>query len=662
MSKNILVPTCLAAMIASGALAGLTTFQYSRGVDSDRYYAANGNALQNGTLNSITLAMRAASDATYIAEMESATAQVDTALSALRNGNQSAGIPPLPDNSASNLYAFDEAWSNVLAAVEEISKSRGSNSAFPRLADESRKQVEALVEQAQEAMAKVEAHPGVQPKVREALVKALNNLVDGSDFLLSGATINSDSIRLALESITAYINTLAQVGNALPRDNALVEPLLKSYRTAQTAQRATMRAAESANGTVDNGPHARAIWAERARLETALNSLQHSISSIPSTRPVTAIIVLGSVGLALAIFFASVILILREAKARTRHAEVMGTTIQSSQKERSKELHQLFDEMEKVRNGDLTTEFTVGLGTTNEIAETLNNVFSKFRSLVKDVQQTIVSLSAASEQTLTMARNVNRNRQEQDSAIQHITKQNEELNLFIKHTESLTTRTKDSSQLVMTMVKDGSSAVQDVHEGVVKLSQSNMNIMHHTKAMTENIQSLGRLVEVVRKVANQSSTVAYNAFLVADAITDDNLSKRIRRSAEAMQQLTSSANEAVEHIETSLRGINDAAKDTQYVLDDSQKEIKELSSRSRNALDSLNSIREQTTQLAESIISVTEQTSQLKSQSEKVAETMNSIHHYASENSAASEQTASAINNLNTQAQRVGETLSHFKV
>jgi methyl-accepting chemotaxis protein len=189
-----------------------------------------------------------------------------------------------------------------------------------------------------------------------------------------------------------------------------------------------------------------------------------------------------------------------------------------------------------------------------------------------------------------------------------------------------------------------------------------MNIMHHTNAMTENIQSLGRLVEVVRKVANQSSTVAYNAFLVADAITDDNLSKRIRRSAEAMQQLTSSANEAVEHIETSLRGINDAAKDTQYVLDDSQKEIKELSSRSRNALDSLNSIREQTTQLAESIISVTEQTSQLKSQSEKVAETMNSIHHYASENSAASEQTASAINNLNTQAQRVGETLSHFKV
>jgi len=373
----------------------------------------------------------------------------------------------------------------------------------------------------------------------------------------------------------------------------------------------------------------------------------------------------GSVGLALFVFFSCALLILREAKTRTRYAEVMGSSIQTSQKERSKELHQLFDEMEKVRNGDLTTEFTTGCGSTNEIATTLNSVFSQFRSLVKDVQQTIVSLSAASEQTLTMARNVNRNRQEQDGAIQHIAKQNEELNLFILHTESLTARTKDSSQLVTALVKTGSNAVQEVHEGVVKLSQSNMNIMHHTKGMTENIQSLERLVEVVRRVANQSSTVAYNAFLVADAITDENLCKRIRLSADAMQSLSSSANEAAEQIETSLRGINDIndpAKDTQYVLDDSQKEIKELSNRSRKALDSLSSIREQSTQLAESIVGVTEQTSQLKAQAEMVAETMNSIHHYASENSAASEQTASAINNLNTQAQRVGETLAHFKV
>ena len=293
---------------------------------------------------------------------------------------------------------------------------------------------------------------------------------------------------------------------------------------------------------------------------------------------------------------------------------------------------------------------------------TLNSVFNVFRTLVKDVQLTIVNLSAASEQTLTQANNVSRNREEQERAIEHISKLVDTLVSFIDKTDQLSIQAKDSSQEVNEQIKTGSKAVQDVHEGVMKISQSNMNIMHHTKAMTENIQSLERLVEVVRRVASQSGTVAYNALLVADAISDEVLSRRIRVAGESMQKLTSSANEASEQIATNLRGINDAARDTQHVLDASQAEIKELTTRSDNALSALGTVREQSTQLANSIINVTEQTAQLRSRSDHVNEVMVQILRYNSEHSASSEQTASAIGDLNQQAQRVGETLSQFSV
>jgi methyl-accepting chemotaxis protein len=186
--------------------------------------------------------------------------------------------------------------------------------------------------------------------------------------------------------------------------------------------------------------------------------------------------------------------------------------------------------------------------------------------------------------------------------------------------------------------------------------------MHHAKAMTENIQSLEQLVDVVRRVANQAATVAYNAHLVADAITDDDLSKRIRISAEAMNKLTNSAKEAAEQIATNLQAINVAAKDTQYVLEESQTDIKALSGMSSNALKAMNAISEQTSQLVEGIISVAGKTADLNQRSDEVADTMEQIHHYASDHSSASEQTATAISNLNAQAQRVGSTLSHFKV
>jgi len=278
------------------------------------------------------------------------------------------------------------------------------------------------------------------------------------------------------------------------------------------------------------------------------------------------------------------------------------------------------------------------------------------------VQQTIVSLSAASEQTLSMARNTERSRNEQVQAIQHIAKLVDELNSFTKQLDGVINRTRESSIAVSTQINTGSTAVQEVHEGVVKLSQSNLNIMHHAKAMTENIQSLEQLVDVVRRVANQAATVAYNAHLVADAITDDDLSKRIRISAEAMNKLTNSAKEAAEQIATNLQAINVAAKDTQYVLEESQTDIKALSGMSSNALKAMNAISEQTSQLVEGIISVAGKTADLNQRSDEVADTMEQIHHYASDHSSASEQTATAISNLNAQAQRVGSTLSHFKV
>lgn len=664
MSKNLLIPTCLAAMVLTGSLAGFCAYQYSAGVNADRFYSAQANTLQGSALNAITLSIKASTDASYIGQLQQIAGQVDASVSALRRGNNTAGIPPLPSigNGNGSLEHFDTAWGKVLTAIQQISNSRGSNTAFERQASEASQMAGTLLTESAEAIQRIQASQAVDARLKQVLVKAQSSLSDGIELLSSSSSPTSDSLNLALDASKSYVSALASVGSSMPRDNSLIEPLLKSYKSAQSLSRLAIKAVESSSGTVENAPYARSIWAERENLEAAINGLQHSISSLPQSRLVSPLLMMGSIGLMLIVVISGVTLILREARAHTREAESLANTIQSSQKERSQDLRMLNEEIQTAGDGDLTVSFTEQRDSTHEIATALNLVFPRVREVVQDVQQTIVSLSAASEQTLAMAKSTERSRAEQDQAIQHIAKLVTELNDFTKQLDGVFSRTKDSSLAVGTQIKTGSNAVQEVHEGVVKLSQSNMNIMHHNKAMTENIQSLERLVEVVRKVANQSANAAMNAFLAADAISDDDLSKRVRISATAMQALTTSADEASEQIATSLRGINDAAKDTQYVLDDSQKEIKELSNRSSNALSSLSTIREESTKLAQSIISVTEQTSQLQAQSDQVSHTMTSIHHYSSEHSAASEQTAAAISNLNSQAQQVGETLAHFKV
>jgi methyl-accepting chemotaxis protein len=662
MSKNLLIPSCLAAMVLSGAFAGLCAFEYTRSVSADRYYTEQANALQNSSLNAITLSMRAASDASYIGQLQQVSAAVDSSISGLRRGSASTGIPQLPPLAAGNLDKFETSWGKVLSSIQKIAASRGNNVAFERQSAEATQLASSLLTESAGAINGIEASPQANVQIKQALDKAKADLAEGIDVLTTSSAPNSDSLNLALEASKAYVNTLGTMGSSMRLDKTLIDPLLKSYRTAQALNRSAVKAIEASSGAVENGPQARAIWAERENLEAAINGLQHSINSMSKSRFVSPMIMVGSVGLTLLIVLFGITLILREARSRTRHAETLGSTIQTSQKERSQELRQLFDEMEAVGNGDLTVEFQTGLGSTHEIANTLNQVFTQVRSIVKDVQQTIASLSAASEETLSMAKNVNRNRKEQDAAIQHITGLVDELRSFTKQLDDLSSRTREASKEVSTEINAGTNSVQEVHEGVVKLAQSNMNIMHHTKAMTENIQSLERLVDVVRRVANQSANVGFNVYLAAEQTPDDELSKRIRVSADAITSLTQSAVEASEQIATSLRGINDAAKETQYVLDDSQNDIKTLTSKSSHAMKAMSTIRDQTIQLTDRIMTVAGQTSDLNHRSEQVAETMGTIHHYASDHSAASEQTAVAISNLNTQAQRVGDTLSHFRV
>lgn len=662
MLKSPLIPLCIAVMIAAGAVAGFSAYQYTTGVTADRFYNNQANALQNGALNAITLSMRAASDATYVGQLQQVASQVDASVTTLRRGSKTAGIAPLPSVSAGNLDHFDGAWDKVQAAIEQISASRGTNTAFERQAAEASQLAATLQSESKDAIGRIQTSSNVDPRIKQALLKAQDGVSEGVKLLSSATAPSSDSLNLALEASKGYVNTLSAVGGAMPRDESLIGPLLKSYKTAQALNRSALKAIESSNGTVDNAPYVKAIWAERENIEAALNGLQHSIASLPQTRMVSPPIMLGSVALLLIVVLGGVVLILRESGALTRRAQALTSTVQTSQKERSKDLQQLVDEVKLAGEGNLKVRFTEDRESTHEIAHALNEVFPKFRDIVNDVQRTNASLSAATEQTLTMAKNTERTRNEQVQAIQHIAHLVEELNAFTKQMDGVFSRTRESSLTVGTHIASGTTAVHEVHDAVVKLAQSNLNIMHHAKAMTETIQGLERLVDVVRRVANQSSTLGYNAHLVADAISDDELSKRIRISAEAMTTLSNGAGVAADQIYTNLQAINSAAKETQFVLEESQSEIKILSSTSSNAQKNMKSISEQVDHLVEGITSMAKQTTDLNRRSDEVAETMDRISHYASDHSSASEQTAAAIKNLNIQAQRVGSTLSTFEV
>ena len=242
MSKNLLIPSCLAAMVLSGAFAGFCAYQYTSGVSADRYYTEQANALQNASLNAVTLSMRAATDASYIGRLQQASSKVDSSISSLRHGNSNADIAPLPAVGVSNLDHFEASWGKVIRSIQQIVASRGSNVAFEHQAAEAVQLASLLLTESAEAIDGIDASPQVNDQIKKAMDKAKSDLSGGIEVLISSPAPNSDNLNLAFEASKAYVTTLGAMGSSMRLDRVLIDPLLKSYRTAQSLNRSAIKA------------------------------------------------------------------------------------------------------------------------------------------------------------------------------------------------------------------------------------------------------------------------------------------------------------------------------------------------------------------------------------------------------------------------------------
>lgn len=660
MRNNSYVSLTALFLVVCGSVAGWSGNQYLNSVTADAFYAAETAELKSAALQALYISGRAATDSTYTAELVAFESQVNRSIDRLRSGDKRQGIPGLPDSVANALTSFQEVWNGMTPSIDKIAESKGNTEVFTRNVQDTMRSASTTLAFAQDAQRVLSDHKGLTPTAQNQLAAAFNDLSEAVSLINREGSASTDSLHAAESAISLYLGAMTAVGNTLPRDNTILEPLLKSYRAAQDTQRVLGRTIKVSSNAVENQPHAAAIWLMRDRLLATTNALSAGVASLPEARPVSPLIVSVSGLLTILLALVSFLVILRSAASRKKSVEEEGSSIQQRQRTRSQDLRLFLDELRQVQNGNLSSPMTEDRDSTKEIARELNSTLLHIKSILVDAHNTIVDLSAASEQTLMTARNVDRNRTEQFNALSEIRDLFERLHNFIEAIQIMMGQTLGVSVEVALKVRSGSDSVSTVHEGIILLSQHNTGIQQQSKDLIEAFQHMGRIAEVVTTVAAKAEMVAYNAYLAAEQSEDPQVSRRINKTAEAMENLAKESTEAVGEINQLLKTVTDAARDTQFVVDNSQREIERLITRSNAAQESLADIIEMTETLKGGVTEVSVQTQALKAQSGEVALTMSAIHHYATENSAASEQTASAISHVARQAQELREVIEPF--
>lgn len=660
-NKNSYVSLAALFLVTCGIVAAWSGAQYMKAVTAETYYTAETSELKAAALQALYISARAATDATYTGELVALKSQVGHSIERLQLGDPKLGVGGLPEASANALVSFKDTWNVIAPNIDQIAGSKTNTEVFTRYVQETVRNAtsaQALARDAQSVLAEHKAM--IAPAAQTQLASAFSDLDEALNLINREGGATTENLRAAEAAIGQYLGAMTAVGNTLPRDNSILEPLLKSFKAAQSTQRTLGRTIESASNAVENLPYAGAIWQSRDRLLASINALSSSVAALPDTRPVTPLMVAISGLLTILVALAMSFGVIRTAASREKFVEEEGHTIQLSQRDRSKELKLFLSELGLVREGNLNKPMTEDRESTKEIAQELNSVLLSIKVIIDEAHNTIDDLAAATEQTETTARNLNRNRQEQYEAINHVSDLMNRLLSFIEIIEQMMLTTQHVSREVSNKVISGSESVNAVHEGIILLNQHNTGIQHQSKHLIESFQHMGRISDVVATVAQKAELVAYNAYLVAEQSEDPQVSRRINKSAEAMETLSRESTEAVAEISQLVKTMTDAARDTQQVVDNSQREIESLITRSNAAQDDLTGISTLTQELNQSVAEVSDQTQDLKNKSSEVSETMGSIQHYANENSAASEQTASVISDVNRQAQSLRDVIAHF--
>lgn len=657
-TNNSLFNFAVLLALGTGAATGFTGYNYIQGQVQDNFLLKQSYALQSSISQAVYLSDRAATDSAYAPELEALEAAIERHLNNLQNGDPIKGIPPAPAGVLANLSSLRTVWDELAPAFSQIISRRSSTDQYSRNLAEAAKAGEGVLSSAKVALSHLD---GTGSELHKRLQQAVAQMEIGAKSISSGNAVTLEALQASSAIFSQYVADLSALGSLLPKSGPMVEALISSYRGAGATQVMIQKTIQTSSGAAENIPHAKTIWAARDRFNAATSGLVASVEALPATRPYGLYMVFG-LGTATIILAIGAMLLMRWiTTTSSARVEIQGRNLESSTRNKSKEISTLMSEIGVIADGNLNARLTETNESTREIAAELNRMVERIAKIFDEVSHTISGLAAATEQASVTEQSVATNRAEQEKAITHVNQLIKGLMTFIVQIEQMTSSTDQISAEMQDRVRKGEQAVGHVHESAVILQQQTLAIQHAYKHLIESFQALENIAGVVSEVAAKSQLVSFQANLIADRLEDKGVAKTVASSATAMERLASDTREAVVQINVVLKSMADAAQGTQRAVDAAQHETEQLRNRSTSAQAALSDISSMTGTLSNSVGEVIDGTKSMKVQSGEVGHTMDSIMHYTAENSAASEQTAVAVQGVNTQAQAVQRLIADFR-
>jgi methyl-accepting chemotaxis protein len=314
-----------------------------------------------------------------------------------------------------------------------------------------------------------------------------------------------------------------------------------------------------------------------------------------------------------------------------------------------------------VAAGDLSHGFV--LDRTDELgmlARAANDMAAQLRTIIQELQQAGLQITAASTQVLSAAEDHASGSVQQAASIAQVTATMEELTDTAKQIAHSATSVEKIADDSANAAHTGFESVNEALEAMEKIRRRVADISGKTLLLGERSQRISEVLNLIKEIAGEIHLLAVNAAIESAAAGEHG--KRFAVVAGEVRRLAERTRESAEEIKGIVAEIQSATNSSVLATEQGVKEVESgvsVATRARGSLEEILQMVDRTTQ---AIRQITFATQQQRSASEQIVQTMREVAEVTKQTAAGMKQSANSVADLNVLADKFKTRIREFRL
>ncbi len=402
-------------------------------------------------------------------------------------------------------------------------------------------------------------------------------------------------------------------------------------------------------------------------LRKGLEQVQRQLSGGAGIGGVNVALLLVFLGLAGAAGYGLLRLYITEQRHRAQVAEFQRQEAERQEREAKRvndanqaAILRLMNELQLVAEGDLTQQATVTEDITGAIADSVNFTVEELRTLVAQVQGTVLRVSettghveSTSTELLAASDEQLREIRETGESVLNMAGRINEVSAQAQHSAEVARQSLDAADTGLKAVQDAIGGMNTIREQIQETSK-------RIKRLGESSQEIGEITELISDITEQTNVLALNAAIQAASAGE--AGRGFSVVAEEVQRLAERSADATRQIAALVRTIQTDTQDAVGAMERSTQKVVEGARLSDAAGTALNDIDRVSRRLAELIQEISTQALREAASANVVVTNIQHIFAVTEQTGDGTRSTAHLVRELSRTADELQQSVSRFKI